>query len=57
LSEDYHQNDNKTPFSYANTPFDAKIIVAEDQLINLEVLRDYIEKMGFANSTEYCIDG
>ncbi len=34
-----------------------KIIVAEDQMINLEILRSYIERLGLLKDTIFCVDG
>jgi hypothetical protein len=34
-----------------------KIIAAEDQMINIEILRGYIERLGLLKSTTFCIDG
>ena len=34
-----------------------KIILADDQLINLEVLKSQIEELGQLNRCEFCYDG
>ena len=33
------------------------IIVAEDQIVNLEVLKSFIFKLGLLENTIFCIDG
>jgi hypothetical protein len=37
--------------------FIGKIIVADDQLMNLEVIKGYTERLGIFSKTEFCIDG
>ena len=38
--------------------FEGKIIVAEDQFINLEIMKQYFEQIGILNSDySFCIDG
>ena len=37
--------------------FIGKIIVADDQLMNLEVIKGYTERLEIFSKTEFCIDG
>jgi CheY-like chemotaxis protein len=39
--------------SYAN----ARIVAADDQLINIEVLKSNIEELGLASTCDFCING
>jgi hypothetical protein len=34
-----------------------KIILAEDQLMNLEVIKNLTKKLGILDSTTFCING
>ena len=41
----------------SNKILEGKIIVADDQLINLEVVKGYTQIMGLFDLIEFCIDG
>ena len=41
----------------SNKKLEGKIIVADDQLINLEVVKGYTQIMGLFDLIEFCIDG
>ena len=46
------ENDSK------KEPFvNARIVVADDQLINIEVLRQHIDELGMSDTCDYCING
>jgi hypothetical protein len=53
------QNDKEILQTYfdSNKKLEGKIIVADDQLINLEVIKSYTQIMGLFDLIMFCIDG
>lgn len=37
--------------------YEGKIVVAEDQMINLEILHEYFVKLGLTHAVTICING
>ncbi len=58
ITEKELEEDTMSEIGHSPTlKFEGKIIVAEDQLINLEVIKSYTERLGILNFTDFCIDG